>query len=200
MFDVLTTPLDNCSGSSACPSGSATPEAVKAAFSRTVDWFKQAGARYFNPVLDMADRDLFKYQMFSCWKELLCLDWQENSRAVDIAFAAWNAFEAGFRRQARRTLDELEQSGRIGLVMLGRPYHHDPGLNQGIRYIRRVEEYLFREFQSQDMGGKVCSPPSESHLSGVIELQMRPRCVYQQSDRANYRDLRQAALFISRFG
>jgi predicted CoA-substrate-specific enzyme activase len=132
MFDVLTTPLDNCSGSSACPSGSATPEAVKAAFSRTVDWFKQAGARYFNPVLDMADRDLFKYQMFSCWKELLCLDWQENSRAVDIAFAAWNAFEAGFRRQARRTLDELEQSGRIGLVMLGRPYHHDPGLNQGI--------------------------------------------------------------------
>lgn len=132
MFDVLVTPLHDCAASSACPSGSATPEAVKAAFSRSVNWFEEAHVQYVNPVLDMADRDIFKYQMFSCWKHLLHLDWDENSRAVDIAFAAWKAFEAGIRRQARLTLDELEENGQIGLVMLGRPYHHDPGLNQGI--------------------------------------------------------------------
>jgi predicted CoA-substrate-specific enzyme activase len=132
MFDVLTTPLEGCVGSCACPSGSATPEAVKAAFSRRVDWFREARVQYINPVLDLADRDLFKYQMFSCWKELLHLDWQENLRAVDIAFATWETFEAKFRQEARCTLNELEQSGGIGLVMLGRPYHHDPGLNQGI--------------------------------------------------------------------
>jgi predicted nucleotide-binding protein (sugar kinase/HSP70/actin superfamily) len=44
----------------------------------------------------------------------------------------WNGFESRLRQQAQRTLNELEKSGRIGLVMLGRPYHHDPGLNQGI--------------------------------------------------------------------
>lgn len=132
MFDVLTTPLKGCSGSCACPSGAATPEAVKADFSRTTDWFREAGVRYVNPVLDLADRDLFKYQMFSCWKELLGLSWQENSRAVDIAYSCWEAFEANFRQRARSTLSELEHSGNIGLVMLGRPYHHDPGLNQGI--------------------------------------------------------------------
>ncbi len=132
MFDVLTTPLDDCSGSNACPSGSATPEAVKADFSRTVNWFQKAGVQYLNPVLDMQDRELFRYQIFSCWKNLLGLDWQENSRAVEIAFAAWEDFEARMRQQARLTLDELERNGEIGLVMLGRPYHHDPGLNQGI--------------------------------------------------------------------
>jgi len=132
MFDVLTTPLDDCSGSNACPSGSATPEAVKADFSRTVNWFQQAGVQYLNPVLDMQDRELFQYQIFSCWKELLQLDWQENSRAVEIAFAAWESFEARMRQRAKVTLDELERKGEIGLVMLGRPYHHDPGLNQGI--------------------------------------------------------------------
>jgi predicted nucleotide-binding protein (sugar kinase/HSP70/actin superfamily) len=132
IFDVLTTPLEGCGGSCACPSGSATPEAVKAAFSRTVDWFREADVTYINPVLDLADRDLFKYQLFSCWKELLNLDWQENSRAVDIAYGSWEAFETGFRQQARLTLNELERGGNIGLVMLGRPYHHDPGLNQGI--------------------------------------------------------------------
>lgn len=132
MFDVLATPLEDCVASGACPSGSATPEAVKAAFFRSVNWFEEAHVRYVNPVLDMADRDLFKYQMFASWKDLLHLDWQENSRAVEIGFAAWEAFEAGFRRQARLTLDELEENGEVGLVMLGRPYHHDPGLNQGI--------------------------------------------------------------------
>ncbi len=132
MFDVLTSPLDHCVGSNACPSGSATPEAVKAAFSRTVDWFREAHVRYLNPVVDLSDRDLFKYQMFRCFKELLALDWDENARAVDIGFAAWETFEARFRQRARLTLDELERTGGIGLVLLGRPYHHDPGINQGI--------------------------------------------------------------------
>ena len=132
MFDVLTSPLEHCAGSNACPSGSATPEAVKAAFYRKVNWFQKAGVQYLNPVLDLSDRDLLKYQMFECWKELLHLDWNENARAIDAAFAAYSSFEGEFRGQARLTLDELERTGQIGMVMLGRPYHHDPGLNQGI--------------------------------------------------------------------
>jgi predicted CoA-substrate-specific enzyme activase len=132
MFDVLTSPLEGCVGSNACPSGSATPEAVKAAFSRSVDWFREAGVQYVNPVLDMADHELFKYQMFAAWRDLLQLDWAENVRAVDIAYATWGAFEETFRNQARLTLNGLEQNGHVGLVLLGRPYHHDPGLNHGI--------------------------------------------------------------------
>jgi predicted CoA-substrate-specific enzyme activase len=132
IFDMLTTPLAGCVGSNACPTGSATPEAAKAAFYRKVNWFQEVGVQYLSPVLDMVDRDLFKYQMFTCWKNLLHLDWEENARAVDMAFAAWSAFESGLRRQARQTLDQLERNGDVGLVMLGRPYHHDPGLNQGI--------------------------------------------------------------------
>ncbi len=132
MFDLLTTPLLHCVDSNACPSGSATPEAVKAAFSRRVNWFQKAGVQYLNPVLNLTDRDLFKYQMFECWKELLHLDWNENANAIDAAYAAYSNLESEFRQQARHTLDELERTGGIGLVMLGRPYHHDPGLNQGI--------------------------------------------------------------------
>lgn len=132
MFDVLTTPLSGCSGSNACPSGAATPEAVKAAFSRSVDRFRNAGIRYVNPVLNLADRDLFKFQMFTAWKDLLGLDWEENAQAIDLGFVALSAFESGLRRRALETLEELEENRRIGLVMLGRPYHHDPGLNHGI--------------------------------------------------------------------
>src|SRR6202021_1853923 len=40
--------------------------------------------------------------------------------------------ETGMRDKARDVLDELECEDRIGIVMLGRPYHHDPGLNHEI--------------------------------------------------------------------
>src|ERR1019366_220572 len=36
------------------------------------------------------------------------------------------------RKPARDVLDMLERENRLGIVMLARPYHHDPGLNHGI--------------------------------------------------------------------
>ena len=42
------------------------------------------------------------------------------------------AYEKGIRARARATLDQLEREDRIGIVMLGRVYHHDPGLNHEI--------------------------------------------------------------------
>ena len=37
-----------------------------------------------------------------------------------------------FAARRARTLDQLEREDRIGIVMLGRVYHHDPGLNHEI--------------------------------------------------------------------
>jgi predicted nucleotide-binding protein (sugar kinase/HSP70/actin superfamily) len=36
------------------------------------------------------------------------------------------------RRRAREVLDQLEAQHKLGIVMLGRPYHHDPGINHEI--------------------------------------------------------------------
>jgi predicted nucleotide-binding protein (sugar kinase/HSP70/actin superfamily) len=41
-------------------------------------------------------------------------------------------YEAGIRRHAREVLDQIESQHKIGIVMLGRPYHHDPGINHEI--------------------------------------------------------------------
>ena len=172
IFDMLTSPLTGCEGANACPSGSATPEAVKAAFSRTVNWFQRANIEYIDPVLDLSDRALFRYQMFEAWKDMLKLDWDEHARAVDIAFGVWENFEARFRSMALATLNEIERSGEVGLVMLGRPYHHDPGLNQGILEELQKKGYpifsqsllpldealLERLFGSEVESGAICSP------------------------------------------
>ena len=57
---------------------------------------------------------------------------QENDLAVEVGLQALDDYEASIRRRARELLDQLEREDRIGIVMLGRPYHHIPGLNHEI--------------------------------------------------------------------
>jgi predicted nucleotide-binding protein (sugar kinase/HSP70/actin superfamily) len=70
--------------------------------------------------------------MLQAWQSVLGLSEAENDRAVESGFHALNEYESSIRRRARETLDQLEREDRIGVVMLGRPYHHDPGLNHEI--------------------------------------------------------------------
>jgi predicted CoA-substrate-specific enzyme activase len=132
MADVLHSPLVNLQGTNACPTTTACPNTVKAAFTKESDVFAEHGIRYLDPMLNFANSKLFAHQMFTAWSPVLGLSREENQRAVEWAFRALETYENDIRKQARQVLDQLEQEGRIGIVMLGRPYHHDPGLNQEI--------------------------------------------------------------------
>jgi predicted CoA-substrate-specific enzyme activase len=132
MYDVLHSPLVKIVGANACPTVTATPETVKAAFTKENDVFGENNLRYIDPVLNFADRKLFAYQMWQAWQPVLGLSQEENDRAVESGFRALNEYESSIRRRARQVLDQLEREDRIGIVMLGRPYHHDPGLNHEI--------------------------------------------------------------------
>jgi predicted CoA-substrate-specific enzyme activase len=132
MYDVLHTPLLKIVGTNACPTVTATPETVKAAFTKENDVFAENNLKYIDPVLNFADRKLFAYQMLQAWQAALGLSQDENDRAVESGFAALKEYETNIRKRARQVLDQLEREDRIGIVMLGRPYHHDPGLNHEI--------------------------------------------------------------------
>ena len=132
MYDVLHSPLVNLAGTNACPTVTATPETVKAAFTKENDVFAEHNVRYLDPILNFADRKLFAYQMLQAWQPILGLSEEENDRAVEIGFQALKDYEMRIRKRARQVLDQLEGEDRIGIVMLGRPYHHDPGLNHEI--------------------------------------------------------------------
>ena len=132
MYDVLHSPLVNLAGTNACPTVTATPETVKAAFTKENDVFAEHNVRYLDPILNFADRKLFAYQMLQAWQPILGLSEEENDRAVELGFQALKDYEMRIRKRARQVLDQLEGEDRIGIVMLGRPYHHDPGLNHEI--------------------------------------------------------------------
>jgi predicted CoA-substrate-specific enzyme activase len=132
MYDVLHSPLVKIVGANACPTVTATPETVKAAFTKENDVFAEHNVKYIDPVLNFADRKLFAHQMLQALQSILGLSLEENDRAVESGFAALKDYETNIRRRARQVLDQLEREDRIGIVMLGRPYHHDPGLNHEI--------------------------------------------------------------------
>ena len=132
MIDTLHQPLKNCSGSNACPTVTATPNAVKAAFIKENDVFKENGIQYLDPILNLDDKKMFTLQMFQTWEPILGLSEEENERAVEAGWKSFEDFDSGLRKRAREVLDTLERENRLGIVMLGRVYHHDPGLNHEI--------------------------------------------------------------------
>src|SRR6202047_3791962 len=132
MYDVLTSPLVKIVGANACPTVTATPDTGKAPFTKENDVFTEHNVKYLDPVLNFADRKLFAHQMLQAWQPLLGLSQEENDRAIEVGYKKLENYEASIRKRARQVLDQLEREDRIGIVMLGRPYHHDPGLNHEI--------------------------------------------------------------------
>jgi predicted nucleotide-binding protein (sugar kinase/HSP70/actin superfamily) len=132
MIDALPAALQGTQASRSCATVTATPEAVKAAFLKEADLFAEAGVRYLDPIVDMADRQMCERQMYLAFRDLLGLTPDENRAAVAVAFRELEAFWSDLAHRARAVIDQLEAEDRLGIVLLGRPYHDDPGINHGI--------------------------------------------------------------------
>jgi len=129
---MLHTPLVHLQGSNACPTVTVTPNTVKAAFTKEANVFAEQGVEYMDPLVNFANRKLLCQQLFNAFEPVLGLSEEENARAVEVGFAELEAYESDIRQRSRAALDELERNKRVGIVVLARPYHHDPGLNHEI--------------------------------------------------------------------
>jgi predicted CoA-substrate-specific enzyme activase len=132
MLDTLAGPFAEFGGVNACTTVIAAPQTVRAAFTKEADVFRDHGIDYLCPLLNLADELLFTRQMYEVWQGPLGLTQAENERAVRQGFSALQRWNLELQRAAREVLEMLEREGRLGIVMLGRIYHHDPGLNHGI--------------------------------------------------------------------
>ncbi len=101
---------------------------MKAAFIKESDVFKENGITYLDPILNIDDKKLLGLQMFQTWGPILGLSEEENDRALEAGFKAFEDYDRSMRKRSREVLDTLERENRLGIVMLGRVYHHDPGL------------------------------------------------------------------------
>ncbi len=132
MIDAFPTWLEHTMDNRACPTAAITPESVKAAYIKEGDTFAQLGVTYLDPMLHMDEPALLARQLQAAWAEPLGVSPAEARRAVQAAYDTLETFHARLQEQGREVLEQIEREGRVGLVVLSRPYHADPGISHGI--------------------------------------------------------------------
>jgi predicted nucleotide-binding protein (sugar kinase/HSP70/actin superfamily) len=80
----------------------------------------------------MREPKLCKREMLGYFGDILGLSEAESSAAVDEGYRAQARFVVELRNKGREVLEQLEAEDRIGIVLLARPYHNDPGMNHEI--------------------------------------------------------------------
>ncbi len=128
----LQTQLKNTVDNASCPISAGAPEVIKAAFTREKDVFKEHNMTYFAPNFKMDEENLFKDQLHQSFKGLLGVTKDENDWAFQEASKALKDFDRLQKEKGKAIIEELKVNNKVGVVMLGRPYHNDPGLNHDI--------------------------------------------------------------------
>ncbi|MBK9333522.1 MAG: hypothetical protein IPM96_14250 [Ignavibacteria bacterium] len=115
-----------------CPTITATIEAAKAAFIKEGDLFNEFETEYVNPFIQLFNMQMTAKQMYECFADRLGLTESENMNAVKAGYKAYYEFVNDLKQQSSDVLKRLEKENKIGIVVLARPYHNDPGINHEI--------------------------------------------------------------------
>jgi predicted CoA-substrate-specific enzyme activase len=124
--------LEFAQAHTACPTITATIEAAKAAFTKEGDLFKEFGVEYLCPFIELSNEQLTARQLFECFVDILGLNAEENKRAVMEGYKAYYKFINDLKSESGKVIEKLEKEDKIGIVVLARPYHNDPGINHEI--------------------------------------------------------------------
>ena len=174
VMNFVTDTQDNAS----CPIVAGTPDVVKAAFTKEVDFFKTRGMEYLDPALSFIEPTLLAKRMFDTFGARLGVTEDENDHACKEGWKALQEFDRDLQEKGRAILEVVEAEDRIAILVLNRPYHSDPGLNHGIpeefqvlgypilsiRSIPRERAYLDRYFRKELEGGVMKSPLEINHV------------------------------------
>lgn len=170
--------VEDTQDNASCPIVAGTPNVMKAAFTKEVDFFKERGIEYLDPALSFAEPILLAKRMFETFGERLEITEDENDHACREGLEALKAFDLDLQDKGRAILETVEAEDRIAILVLNRPYHADPGLNHGIpdefqvlgypilsiRSIPKDREYLDRYFKKELEDGTIKSPLSINHV------------------------------------
>src|SRR5204863_4684960 len=111
-------------------------------------------------------------QLFASLGKLLGVSEDENDFACAEAWKAHRMLEEDLETKGRAILEQVEAENRIAILLIGRPYHSDPGLNHGVleefqvlgypvismRSIPKDEKWLHRFFESDIKAGRIETP------------------------------------------
>jgi predicted CoA-substrate-specific enzyme activase len=124
--------LSHTLGSRACPSVQSSANVCRAAFTKEADTFRKHDVTYIDDALHMNEPNLLVKQMYNVFAPVLGLGVEENALAVEQGWEALESYQDRQRERGHEVLKRLTEQDEVGMLMIGRPYHLDPGLNHEI--------------------------------------------------------------------
>lgn len=124
--------VTNTMDTASCPIVAGSPNVVKAAFTKEVDFFCQAGIEFVDKSITFTEPNLLKHQLFDTWGPRLKVTEDESDWAVDQGYKALDAFNQHMESRGKEIIAQVERENRIAILIVGRPYHNDPGINHDI--------------------------------------------------------------------
>jgi len=168
----LPTFISHSVGTKSCPVVAGAPSVVAAAFTKEKDLFAEAGIDYVRDPLNFDIPNLLRQQLFVTWGGQLGITEDENDWACEQGWQALRACDVELERRGRELLTWAEQNDKIVLLLLGRPYHNDPGQNHQvleefqalgfpvltIRSLPKDRDYLAHLFAPDSASGRIADP------------------------------------------
>ena len=157
-----------------CPIVAGTPDVMKAAFTKEQDYFEKRGITYMGQAFSFTQPTLLKHRMYEAFRRTLDITEDENNFAVGQGLLALERFDADLQHKGKAILEQVEMDNKVAILVIGRPYHMDPGLHHGIpdefqvlgypiltiRSIPKDEKWLARFFEEDLKSGKIDNPLS----------------------------------------
>lgn len=140
--------VENVMDTASCPIVAGSPLVMKAAFTKEVDFFAREGIEYVDDAVTFTEPNLLKDKLFETWGERLGVTRDEVEWAVDQGFLAIDEFNRRMQERGREIIEQVERENRVAILMIGRPYHNDPGLNHGIPEEFQVRGYPILSIRS----------------------------------------------------
>ncbi len=135
-----------------CPIVTSYAENIK----NNVDEITSGKVRFLNPFMAFTSEEILTKQLVKVFgKEFPDITSNEVREAGAKAWAEQNAFRQDMTDKGEEVLKYLEETGKRGIVLAGRPYHVDPEINHGIPEL--INSY----------GIAVLTEDSISHLGNV---------------------------------
>ncbi len=135
-----------------CPIVTSYAENIK----NNVDEITSGKVRFLNPFMAFTSEEILTKQLVKVFgKEFPDITSSEVRAAGAKAWAEQNAFRQDMTDKGEEVLKYLEETGKRGIVLAGRPYHVDPEINHGIPEL--INSY----------GIAVLTEDSISHLGNV---------------------------------
>lgn len=111
-----------------CPIVTSYAENIK----NNMDEIVHGTVNFKNPFLSFKSEETISAALIECLSQEFSISAAEIKNAVHLAWKELEACREDIRRKGEETIAYLDQTGKRGIVLAGRPYHIDPEVHHGI--------------------------------------------------------------------